>query len=89
MKQLTAILGNNHFTITPDPDEAEIFIEVKNTVDYVGVVTGEIYNLNESHVNLHMKFYDNNTQQLLYTYDIQQLRVLSPENRADNGAMHA
>lgn len=87
MKQLTAILGNNHFTITPDPDEAEIFIEVKNTVDYVGVVAGEIYNLNESHVNLHMKFYDNNTQQLLYTYDIQQLRVLSPEKNSIDQTM--
>lgn len=82
LKQLTALLGNNHFILTPDPDEAEIFIDVKNTIDYAGVVPGEIYNLNESFVNLHMKFYDNKNQQLLYTYDIQQLRVLSPEKNS-------
>lgn len=82
MKQLTALLGNNHFILTSNPDQAEIFIDVKNTVDYAGVVPGEIYNLNESYVNLHMKFYDNNTQQLLYTYDVQQLRVLSPEKNS-------
>lgn len=82
MKQLTAILGNNHFILTPDPDEAEVFIEVKNSVDYAGVVPGEIYNLNESYVNLHMKFYDNKNMQLLYTYDVQQLRVLSPEKNS-------
>ena len=82
LKQLTALLGNNHFILTPDPDEAEIFIDVKNTVDYAGVVAGEIYNLNESYVNLHMKFYDNKNQQLLYTYDVQQLRVLSPEKNS-------
>lgn len=82
IKQLTVLLGNNHFTLTPDPDEAEIFIDVKNTVDYAGVVPGEIYNLNESYVNLHMKFYDNKNQQLLYTYDVQQLRVLSPEKNS-------
>lgn len=82
LKQLTALLGNNHFILTPDPDEAEIFIDVKNTIDYAGVVAGEIYNLNESYVNLHMKFYDNKNQQLLYTYDVQQLRVLSPEKNS-------
>lgn len=81
-KQLTALLGNNHFTLTPDPDEAQIFIEIKNTVDYAGVIPGEIYNLNESYVNLQMKFYDNNNQQLLYTYSVQQLRVLSPEKNS-------
>ena len=29
-----------------------------------------------------MKFYDNKNQQLLYTYDVQQLRVLSPEKNS-------
>lgn len=82
IKQLTALLGNHHFTLTPDPDEAEIFIDIKNSVDYAGVVPGEIYNLNENYVNLQMKFYDNKTLQLLYTYDIQQLRVLSPEKNS-------
>lgn len=82
MKQLTAFLGNNHFTLTLDPDAAEIFIEVKNTVDYAGVVPGEIYNLNENYVNLQIKFYDNKNLQLLYTYDVQQLRVLSPEKNS-------
>ena len=75
-------MGNHHFTLTPDPDEAEIFIDIKNSVDYAGVVPGEIYNLNENYVNLQMKFYDNKTLQLLYTYDIQQLRVLSPEKNS-------
>lgn len=85
--QLTALLGNNHFTITPDPDEAEIFVEVRNSVDYAGVVPGEIYNLNESYVNLQMKFYDNGTQHLLYTYSVEQLRVLSPEKNTVDQTM--
>lgn len=79
MPQLTAFLGNNHFTITPDPDDADVFAEVKNSIEYAGVVPGEIYNLNETYVNLQIKFYDTATQRLLYTYSVQQLRVLAPE----------
>ena len=88
MPQLTSILGNNHFTVTPDPDEAEIFADIRNNVEYVGVIPGEIYNLNESLVNLQIKFYDNNTRHLLYTYSVQQLRVLSPEKNSVEQTMN-
>ena len=75
-------MGNNHFVITPDPDEAEIFVNLTNSVDYAGIVNGEISNLNESYVNLEIKFFDNSNQHLLYTYSIQQLRVLTPEKNS-------
>ena len=81
-KQIGALLGNNHFVITPDPDEAEIFVNLTNSVDYAGIVNGEISNLNESYVNLEIKFFDNSNQHLLYTYSIQQLRVLTPEKNS-------
>ena len=81
-KQIGAILGNNHFTLTPDPDAAEIFVEWNCTVEYAGVVPGEIQNLNECYVSLLMRFYDNKTQNLLSTYNIEQLRVLTPEKNS-------
>ena len=81
-KQIGAILGNNHFTLTPDPDAAEIFVDWQCTVEYAGVVPGEIQNLNECYVSLLMRFYDNKTQNLLSTYNIEQLRVLTPEKNS-------
>lgn len=81
-KQMGAILNNNHFNLTPDPDAAEVFIDWQCTVEYAGTVAGEIQNLNECYVSLLMRFYDNKTQTLLMTYNIEQLRVLSPEKNS-------
>lgn len=81
-KQIGAILGNNHFTLTPDPEAAEIFVDWDCSVEYAGTVNGEIQNLNECYVSLLMRFYDNKTQNLLLTYNIEQLRVLTPEKNS-------
>lgn len=81
-KQIGAILNNNHFNLTPDPDAAEVFIDWQCTVELAGTVPGEIQNLNECYVSLLMRFYDNKTQTLLSTYNVEQLRVLSPEKNS-------
>ena len=81
-KQVGTLLGNHHFDLSPDPDEADIFIDWECTVDYAGIVAGEIQNLNESYVSLRMRFYDNKTQKLLTTYNVSNLRVLTPEKNS-------
>ena len=78
-RQIGTLLNNNHFDLTPDIDAAEIFIDLQCEVEYAGTVTGEIQNLNECYVTLFMRFYDNNTQTLLMSYNVEQLRVLTPE----------
>lgn len=80
--QLGALLTRNHFVQTTFEEDAQILVRAVNSVEYAGVIQGELYNLNESYVNLELTFYDNATQQLLYTYSVQQLRVLTQEKNS-------
>lgn len=79
-KQIRAILANNHFSLTADPTEAEVFIDMKTELEVAGTVKGEMYDLNECLVSLQMDFYNYLTNQLLFTYSVNQLRVLTPQS---------
>ncbi len=77
-KQIRAILANNHFILTADPTEAEVFIDMNTEIEVAGTIKGEMYDLNECFVSLQMDFYNYNNNQLLFTYSVSQLRVLTP-----------
>lgn len=80
--QVKQILANQHFTVIDDPDAARIFVELKTSMDLGGTVAGELYDLNECHATLTLKFYDTTNEQLMLDYGIQRLRVLVPQNKS-------
>ncbi len=82
VRQVQQILANEHFTVTDDPDAARIFIELGTSLDLGGTVAGELYDLNECHATLTLKFFDTSTQQLMLDYGIHRLRVLVPQNKS-------
>ena len=75
-KQIEAMLGNNHFNMVADPDDADVFIEMRTVLEIGGTVKGEIYDLNECLVSVQINFYDYHTNQQLSSYHLSQLRVL-------------
>ena len=81
-KQITAILANQHFTMTEDPDNAILFIDLSTTLELGGVVAGDLYDLNECLCGLVLKIYDNESTALLLNYVVDRLRVLSPANKS-------
>lgn len=81
-KQITAILANQHFTMTEDPDNATLFIDLSTTLELGGVVAGDLYDMNECLCGLVLKIYDNASTSLLLNYVVDRLRVLSPANKS-------
>ena len=81
-KQITAILANQHFTMTEDPDNSTLFIDLSTTLELGGVVAGDLYDLNECLCGLVLKIYDNKSTTLLLNYVVDRLRVLSPANKS-------
>lgn len=81
-KQITAILANQHFTMTEDPDNATLFIDLSTTLELGGVVAGDLYDLNECLCGLVLKIYDNKSTTLLLDYVADRVRVLSPANKS-------
>ena len=79
-KQLRGVLASQHFTLTPEMDDAELFLDLKTGLDVAGTVQGEMYDLNECYVSLQLDIYNSRNQQLLTTLSINQLRVLVPVN---------
>lgn len=75
-KQIKSLLATNHFDLTPEIDDANVFIEMKSTLDVGGTVQGELYDLNECLVSLSLVFYDAKTNKVLTQYEISQMRVL-------------
>lgn len=80
-KQITSILANQHFTMTEDPDNATLFIDLSTTLELGGVVAGDLYDLNECLCGLVLKIYDNESTSLLLNYVVDRIRVLSPVNK--------
>ena len=81
-KQIMSILANQHFTMTEDPDNATLFIDLSTTLELGGVVAGDMYDLNECLCGLVLKIYDNQSTGLLLNYVVDRLRVLSPANKS-------
>ena len=81
-KQIASILGNQHFTLIEDPDNATLFIDLSTTLELGGVVAGDMYDLNECLCGLVLKIYDNQSTALLLNYVVDRLRVLSPANKS-------
>lgn len=81
-KQIIAILANQHFTMTEDPDNATLFIDLSTSLELGGVVPGDLYDLNECLCGLVLKIYDNESTVLLLNYVVDRLRVLSPANKS-------
>ena len=81
-KQITSILANQHFTMIEDPDNATLFIDLSTTLELGGVVSGDMYDLNECLCGLVLKIYDNKSTGLLLNYVVDRLRVLSPANKS-------
>ena len=80
-KQITAILANQHFTMTEDPDNAMLFIDLSTSLELGGVVPGDMYDLNECLCGLALKIYNNENTALLLNYVVDRIRVLSPANK--------
>lgn len=82
VRQVQQLLTNEHFTVTDNPDAARVFIELGTGLDLGGAVSGELYDLNECHATLTLKFYDTKTEQLMLDYGVHRLRVLVPQNKS-------
>ena len=80
-KQIVSILANQHFTMTEDPDNATLFIDLSTTLELGGVVASDLYDLNECLCGLVLKIYDNKSTSLLLNYVVDRVRVLSPVNK--------
>ena len=77
-RAITTTLGNNHFKVTENPDAANIFIDFSSKMAMGPEVTGGTYNLNTNLCTLVMKIYNNATEELLLTYSVNNLKVLTP-----------
>ena len=74
-------MTNNHFTLTENPDAAELFIDLSTKMDMGSIVSGGLYEMNTCLCSLQLKIYNNKTEQLLLDYTINQLKVLSPVHK--------
>ena len=77
-RAITTTLGNNHFKVTENPDGANVFIDFSTKMDLGAEVTGGTYNLNTNICTMVLKFYNNATEELLLTYSVSNLKVLTP-----------
>lgn len=80
-KRISSLLTNNHFSLTEDPDAAELFIDLSTKMDMGSIVPGGLYEMNTCLCSLQLKIYNNKTEQLLLDYTINQLKVLSPVHK--------
>lgn len=86
-KRITNLLTNNHFTMTEDPDAAELFIDFSTKLDMGSVVPGGLYDLNTCLCSIELKIYNNKSEQLLLNYIVNQLKVLSPVHKTAEETM--
>ena len=77
-RAITTTLGNNHFKVTENPDAANIFIDFSTKMEMGPEVTGGTYNLNTNLCTMVMKIYNNATEELLLTYSVNSIKVLTP-----------
>lgn len=80
-QRIGSLLTNNHFAMTEDPDVSQIFVDISSKLDMGSVVTGGMYDLNTCYCTLVVKIYNNQTEQLLLDYSVNQVKVLSPVHK--------
>lgn len=88
-RALLTTLGNNHFSVTEDPDGADLFVDITTKLDLGPEVTGGTYNLNTNLCTLVMKIYNNATEALLLTYSVNNLKVLTPTHMSAEETLSA
>ena len=75
----SGILSEKYFKISEDPDIADCFVDISTQLDMGEVVSG-VYNLNTCYCTLIVKIYNNQTQELLTEYSLNNVKVLAPEH---------
>ena len=85
-RQIRSILVNNNFDLTEDTS-AKLFIVLTTTMDVGGVVSGELYDMNECMTSLTLRIFDNHNQTELLNYNVPQMRVLVPANKSEQQAV--
>ena len=86
-KHIRNLLVNNHFSVTEEPDEAQLFIDVTSKMDIGNTVSGGSYDMNVCYCTLTLKIYNNKTQQLLVEYTADRVKVLSPIHKSADTTM--
>lgn len=86
-KPIRSLLVNNYFALTDDPDKAQCFVEMESKLALGTVVMGGLTDLNTCLCSLEMKFYNNQTEQLILDYNLSQVRVLVPVNKSAEQGM--
>ncbi len=86
-KRISSLLTNNHFTMTEDPDAAELFIDFSTKLDMGSVVPGGLYDLNTCLCSVELKIYNNKSEQLLLNYTVNQFKVLLPVHKTAEETM--
>ena len=86
-QRIRSLLTNNHFSMTEDPDAAQLFIDLSTKLDMGSIVTGGLYDMNTCLCTLVVKVYNNQTEQLLLNYAVNQLKVLSPVHKTAEETM--
>lgn len=80
-RHISNILSEKYFKISEDPDAADCFVDISTKLDMGEVVTGT-YNLNTCYCTLIIKIYNNQTQEFLMEYSLNNVKVLSPEHNS-------
>ena len=80
-QRISSLLTNNHFTMSEDPDAPNLFIDMSTKLEMGSVMTGGMYDLNTCLCTLVLKVYNNQTEQLLLNYTVNQLKVLAPVHK--------
>ncbi|MBO7301660.1 MAG: LPP20 family lipoprotein [Bacteroidaceae bacterium] len=80
-RHISNILSEKYFKISEDPDAADCFVDISTKLDMGEVVTGT-YNLNTCYCTLIIKIYNNQTQEFLMEYNLNNVKVLSPEHNS-------
>lgn len=78
-RHISNILSEKYFKISEDPDIADCFVDISTQLDMGEVVSG-VYNLNTCYCTLIVKIYNNQTQELLTEYSLNNVKVLAPEH---------
>ena len=74
-------MSEKYFKISEDPDIADCFVDISTELNIGEVVSG-VYNLNTCYCTLIVKIYNNQTQELLTEYSLNNVKVLAPEKNS-------
>jgi hypothetical protein len=84
-RQVKSLLANNYFEFTEDT-AAQLFVSLATGMEVGGIVSGELYDMNECYASLTLKIYDNVKQTQLLEYSVPQVKVLVPAHNSEQQA---